>query len=832
MAPRIIPKKKILLMVACVGVVGILSVRGEKYHLWRDVKEGVGFGEYAPEQRVKVAEQAKALFEIYVNRDAKIERYGPSIDPLSQITEMVSKAASLSDRDFHHRMSEIFLSQHDPHTQYEFPAPHRCYSTLSPLSFSLISSPSESSSGSDPTQWQAPTNPQVAVGAITTRPEILGLFTEEEKTMLAKVEVGDVLIKVDGVTFAEFVRREKGCGGSSEWGQLVDCAVMVGRRAGTWRKLHEDGSVEFVLRRGRGRGEYVVKLPIAAKIDERCLKSAKMTLPQPTNPDAPSIIGGNNKWFYDIPKLGYNLQPTDDPSIFYTILQPHNIGILRFETFNPTRLNSDDARNMVRDLLLNELKDTLGLVLDIRGNAGGSLVFAESLLQLFTHQKVKPAQFRTVVSDINKRIFNEGPLYKGGKWQQAINEAGPNDRYAPLVSMSTEISVNGQRQVYLKPVAILTNAECFSACESFAALWQDHGVGKIYGEEPQTGGGGAIVVDANGLGMLLPDVFGKLPGDQNMMVGWRQMVRQGEKSAGRLVEDFGVEADEVLRVETRDLRGEGERGTIARVATKVLEEGARSGRSFASFISEPMERRVEAGSPVEFKGTVSWLTRIELHHENKLLNEITFPAGVQEATEFTLGSQTPFTRLGTEEFIIKGYVGDEQILETKRYARIVPPEEDYLRVEDGMNWQWDFTFNNNKFIGVYNERTNSEDGWRTVPAGTSDSNSDAHLVVGDGIQYKPQVMTQVSLFLHLVPGTDPSLKIKGDYKVFSRKDSFSVMIFGQNMVRTGLGGAGRIDGKIRLEDYAGMRVEVQVKFVSESGGTERGVMISELAVVG
>jgi C-terminal processing protease CtpA/Prc len=106
--------------------------------------------------------------------------------------------------------------------------------------------------------------------------------------------------------------------------------------------------------------------------------------------------------------------------------------------------------------------------------------------------------------------------------------------------------------VYFKPVAVLNNANCYSACELFSAAMQDTRGAFIFGEDPQTGGGGANVLTHRFFMQVLPEVFQKLPHGQNMNIGWRQTVRFGVNE-GKLIEDTGVVADFVVRPRTEDL---------------------------------------------------------------------------------------------------------------------------------------------------------------------------------------------------------------------------------------------------------------------------------------
>jgi C-terminal processing protease CtpA/Prc len=54
--------------------------------------------------------------------------------------------------------------------------------------------------------------------------------------------------------------------------------------------------------------------------------------------------------------------------------------------------------------------------------------------------------------------------------------------------------VNSVGQLYQGPVVLVTDAQCYSACDIFAAGFQDHQIEPVLGVEANTGGGGANVV--------------------------------------------------------------------------------------------------------------------------------------------------------------------------------------------------------------------------------------------------------------------------------------------------------------------------------------------------
>lgn len=129
--------------------------------------------------------------------------------------------------------------------------------------------------------------------------------------------------------------------------------------------------------------------------------------------------------------------------------RPYKIGVVNLPSFYSGQANGDkDAKSTTRDIrrLLRELKSANvdGIVLDLRGNSGGSLQEAVELTGLF---------------------FDEGPVV------QVRNSDG-----------SVKVMRDPDRTVeYDGPLGVLVDRRSASASEIFAAAIQDYGRGVILG---------------------------------------------------------------------------------------------------------------------------------------------------------------------------------------------------------------------------------------------------------------------------------------------------------------------------------------------------------------
>ncbi len=142
-------------------------------------------------------------------------------------------------------------------------------------------------------------------------------------------------------------------------------------------------------------------------------------------------------------------------SLYYRIL-PDNIAYVVCESFS-SALGDGNISDM-----LYYLRTCNGLILDVRGNSGGQLTNAELLASHFT----------------NERILVGYSTYKTG--------TGHSDFATPMAEyLSPSSGVRWQ-----KPVVVLTNRQCFSACNIFVRDIHECPLVTLLGD--QTGGGSGM----------------------------------------------------------------------------------------------------------------------------------------------------------------------------------------------------------------------------------------------------------------------------------------------------------------------------------------------------
>jgi hypothetical protein len=203
-----------------------------------------------------------------------------------------------------------------------------------------------------------------------------------------------------------------------------------------------------------------------------------------------------------------------------------------------------------------------GLILDVRGNPGGSTKNAEMILQLISPSDIEPLSFQFLASpftrDITAKPANAAVF---GRWKDSVDLAV---RTGALFSQGHPISdkadINYWGQEYFAGLVLLTSATSYSAADFFSASFQDHEIGQIIGVDDTTGGGGANVwFYREHLLKFLPDSEATMdssewPHSINLQFAAR-LVQRNRKNQGVPIEEIGVRTPEDNRYQMtrRDL---------------------------------------------------------------------------------------------------------------------------------------------------------------------------------------------------------------------------------------------------------------------------------------
>ncbi|KAH9276722.1 hypothetical protein BASA83_000856 [Batrachochytrium salamandrivorans] len=300
-----------------------------------------------------------------------------------------------------------------------------------------------------------------------------------------------------------------------------------------------------------------------------------------------------------------SLSPTDVTEVSWGIYKPEstNMGIIKLDSFSPEETGIKGtaflkAVMVIRSLLANELKDTNSVIYELRENSGGSVRFASNMVQLFKPD-FHPFGDRYLMNPITQNIFVEGKDANADPYAKAWKETVPGSRYTNVLFINPMKPANTLGQAYVRPMGVFNNGGCYSSCEVFSGAIQSHGAGTVFGEDEQTGGGGAVVLTVDPfLVNASPTYFKKFPFTQELTsgsttyantltVGVTKTIRVGLYS-NRDIEDLGIKTDVVFRPQWSDLQPDPTTNTqYDRIAERLARIGQENGQSKLHFVSEP-----------------------------------------------------------------------------------------------------------------------------------------------------------------------------------------------------------------------------------------------------
>jgi hypothetical protein len=244
------------------------------------------------------------------------------------------------------------------------------------------------------------------------------------------------------------------------------------------------------------------------------------------------------------PRANTSLFPDVFPRFGEITTPSGKLGYIRLKSFAP---ESGDISGVVAEFrrILETLPQT-GLILDVRGNGGGFINIGELILQMLTPREITPEPFHFLATPLTLQIVSE-PNNGAEQWKETIVqglESGASFSQGFPLTDRKECNLIGQ--VYQGPVALVTDALCYSTTDIFAAGFQDHQIGPVIGCHGSTGAGGANVWDYDQhlrqLTLSSGNPFVGLPGGARMRVAVRRCTRVGSRS-GIPLEDYGVVSD-------------------------------------------------------------------------------------------------------------------------------------------------------------------------------------------------------------------------------------------------------------------------------------------------
>jgi hypothetical protein len=550
----------------------------EDRFLLEQIRSEIRVPDYSDSERQTLIEQSLLIFKDWnVNELIKHPLHQNALENEILIQELQTQGSRLPIEIVLDQISRLYTTQFDGHLNFYYPKPMACFASEIPVRFNLAQDAGPNRFFISGLKDYRVLN---ADGSIFPLPE------------LASLNLGDELIRYNGKSVDEYLQELQ----KNKILPVANARPRLARSHMIWRnhsliKMPTENQVQFRLRKISGQ-EYEVQIPWLVRKTASCLQQPN-TSTEVSSPiwdlgvissvNELKILSDRNEANLPIdkvmpvdPKLGYGWG--------YYRKGNEKFGYFRLESFSPSiYVNGATSRDHHQLLLqfqrifrsLNNEAQVKGLIIDVRDNPGGSLLLSAAMIQSFTSKPVLASRYRWKASASTARFLDFAVNEKNMDHMTTQNHALQTAylQGLPFSSPNTlwetdDLMAKQYGQVFFKPVTVITNASCYSSCDNFAALMQDHEAGRIIGEDSATGGGGANVWDHAAVlrdyNPLPPELrLRPMPHGQNMRMPIRHIVRLGDEKL--LLEDVGVVSDEVVPVSRED---------ILQQSSKVLEQAA------------------------------------------------------------------------------------------------------------------------------------------------------------------------------------------------------------------------------------------------------------------
>ncbi|WP_047047090.1 S41 family peptidase [Vibrio mexicanus] len=515
-----------------------------------EARDRMQFIELSSEEKQLVADKAKLVIDgFYVNKFHKNEYYGVSptsdghLDPIAGVTKIANEAQSMTTHDLHRSLSELFRSQRDLHLAYYLPSRFRDHGFEMPFWLLRVEDENDYFQVRVAQTWNG-----------------INLTPGGRNP-----EVGDILIGYQGLPIGEAMKRliPKG-NGSNPYGGFKNALQFMTYRWGGSNLLPEEDTVRFRFRSAKTgeefEAEYEWIVYSYSKIGGDIQHSiSNMSLPTPETSSTVAIEKGPQSVNYEQYQFNKHVQrktskgnqiPLNDNKWYGETFDYHTVqyngrtyGKLNLYSFSPYDSWLPDFFS-IRDILSQQNQHTDGLLIDVSGNYGGYVYYAESMPQLFTPGEANVHSFRM----LNSELIQDLSQYQETEWwfsdfQARLNGViGSQELYSSSLPITPTEIANSYGQVYTKPVALLSDASTYSAGDLFTCAMQDDDAAVIYGIDPKTGAGGATIINYSVLEQHPIGLFSSLPLGIDFSFSFSQAIRFGHHK-GLLIEDYGCSVD-------------------------------------------------------------------------------------------------------------------------------------------------------------------------------------------------------------------------------------------------------------------------------------------------
>ncbi|KAH6582952.1 hypothetical protein BASA61_008266 [Batrachochytrium salamandrivorans] len=725
------------------------------------------------EQKNIVLTNIENALRLWVNYDSKLKHHGAMTDPFPKIKRLRDNISTISDNEFFSSIRNASIQMRDLHSGISSPPPYSCFSATTGLSFQFVE-------GSE----DIVNEPVVIVTGRSTDPVALQLFGPD----YSKISSGDILHSLDGLSFAKWFDKYQsilGLGSNVSGGYRYALQVL-NNVAGRYQALPTNNEITLQFKSSKDGTIYTVVVPYVSSRNEDCWAVSSnlyknltgITLPgTPAPPVSSTEVAGltkrsdvlsgavmaSNDQHGRMSSAPFALNHTIISFVSWGVWRPksQNLGIIKLGNFMPRlastgQLDISAGIDLIRGLLTNQLKDTNSLLIDLRGNYGGHYIYMSLLGQLFK-EDIKSMPMVMLKSNVTfgVRVKSIDPH---DSFVKAWYATSPTSRYSGPALNRDDSEFHLIGEAYFRPIAVLTDGLCYSACDGFASMIQDNALGTVFGEDGSTGGGGGGPIQLDPLMLARdPEHFSRMPftdelttknGKHSMQISMAlaALVRSGPYDGSQWVEDVGIKTEVVVRARMSDIAPNSTvNSQYDRISKHLDDVGKSTGKRDLYFISEPQSYEMNAGQ-LSVDAEIAGMDYISVQNEN-LGTDISVQEISTSRKHVSLFSNYTFASLGNHHLVVTGKAKGKQVLKTYRSVSILPKVEDRHNLASSP-----FVFNGpSKSVGIYNDR-------RAISKGEW-NNKLGKWVVGDGVSYKAGLESSIESFFTLPVGSNITISI-------------------------------------------------------------------------
>ncbi|KAH9265870.1 hypothetical protein BASA83_010893 [Batrachochytrium salamandrivorans] len=318
----------------------------------------------------------------------------------------------------------------------------------------------------------------------------------------------------------------------------------------------------------------------------------------------------------------------------------------------------------------------------------------------------------------------------------------PQSRYSGLALHRDDSEFHLIGQAYFRPMAVLTNGRCYSACDGFASVVQDNALDEL--------------TTKNGKYSM------------QISISFATLVRTGLYD-GQWVEDIGIKQKWLFLARISDMCPTLLNSQYDRISKHLDDVGKSTGKRDLYFISEPQNYKISAGQ-LSVDAEIAGMDYISVQNEN-LGTDISVQEISTSRKHVSLFSNYTFASLGNHHLVVTGKAKGKQVLKTYRSVSIVPKVEDRHNLASSP-----FVFNGpSKSVGIYNDR-------RAISKvnGTTNSESGLLEMVDGGVE--TQLLRSPSIYAFgLIDGLSGNVSVPQSVSYTTLSQEFSVsLMFSSN----------------------------------------------------